>query len=205
VLSVQATAAIRLLILTGARLREILHLRWVECDLQRGLLLLPDSKTGRKAIVLNAPALALLSELPRVGEFVVAGSDPTKPRADLHKPWALIKGRAGLIGVRLHDLRHTYASFGAGSGLGLPIIGKLLGHTQAATTQRHAHLDTDPLRRAADTIGQQINKAISPRTAVRTPANTATFSKRLRPRALRLLTREADADVAVGPLAMPAE
>jgi integrase len=148
VIGQHAAAAIRLLILTGARLREILHLRWEQIDLERGLLLLPDSKTGKKAIVLNAPAIAVLAGLPRVGAYVIAGqnagTDHEKPRADLNKPWRSVRMRAELDGVRLHDLRHTHASIGAGAGLGLPIIGKLLGHTKASTTQRYAHLDTDP-------------------------------------------------------------
>ena len=182
ILSVHATAAIRLLILTGARLREILHLRWDECDFERGLLLLADSKTGKKTIVLNAAALAVIANLPRLGDFVIAGNDPKKPRADLQKPWALISKRAGLSGVRLHDLRHTYASFGAGSGLGLPIIGKLLGHTQAATTQRYAHLDSDPLRRASDAIGAQIGRAIGTKVSPQSDIVTASLSTRLRPR-----------------------
>jgi integrase len=92
--------------------------------------------------------------------YVVPGSDPEQPRADLKRPWRIISGRAGLDGVRIHDLRHTYASYGAGSGLGLPIIGKLLGHTQASTTQRYAHLDADPLRRASETIGGRIAAAL---------------------------------------------
>ena len=75
-------------------------------------------------------------------------------------PWEAVAKRAGLDGVRLHDLRHTYASFGAGGGLSLPIIGKLLGHTQASTTQRYAHLDADPLRRASETIGGRIAAAL---------------------------------------------
>ena len=72
-------------------------------------------------------------------------------------------------GVRLHDLRHTYASFGAGGGLGLPIIGRLLGHAQAATTARYAHLDNDPLRRASETIASRIAAALngSPKASVR--------------------------------------
>ncbi len=172
VLGPHATAAIRLLILTGARLREILHLRWAHVDFTRGLLLIPDSKTGRKTIVLNPPALGVLTALAELAGakdpstlrqsqgFVIAGNDPERPRADLHKPWKSIAARAGLDGVRIHDLRHTYASFGAGSGLGLPIIGKLLGHREAATTQRYAHLDADPLRRAANEIGGQIAKAL---------------------------------------------
>ena len=151
-----AAAALRLLIFTGARLREILGLKWSYVDFERGLLLLPDSKTGRKTIVLNAPALAVLSELPRIGDFVIVGDDPDMPRHDLNRPWRLVSRRAGLDGVRLHDLRHTHASVGAGAGLGLPIIGKLLGHSQASTTQRYAHLDADPLRRASERIAGHI-------------------------------------------------
>jgi integrase len=117
------------------------------------LLFLADSKTGKKTIVLNAPALAVLNSLPRIGDYVISSANIARPRADLKRPWALVRRRAGLDGVRLHDLRHTYASFGAGGGLGLPIIGKLLGHTQASTTARYAHLDNDPLRRASEAIG----------------------------------------------------
>ena len=155
-----AAAAIQLLLFTGCRLREILHLKWEQVDLERGLLFLPDSKTGRKTIILNAPALAVLTKLERVGSYVIPGDDLEKPRADLKRPWEAVSKRAGLYGVRLHDLRHTYASFGAGGGLGLPIIGKLLGHTQASTTQRYAHLDNDPLRRASEQIGGTIAAAL---------------------------------------------
>jgi integrase len=153
-------AAIRLLLFTGCRLREILHLKWEQVDVERGLLFLADSKTGRKTVILNAPALAVLAGLDRIGPYVVPGDDPEKPRADLKRPWGAVARRAGLGGVRLHDLRHTYASFGAGGGLGLPIIGKLLGHTQSSTTQRYAHLDADPLRRASEAIGGQIAAAL---------------------------------------------
>jgi len=159
-----AAAAIRLLILTGARLREILKLKWQHVDLERGLFLLPDSKTGAQSIILNAPALAVLSELKRVGAHVIAsqsaGTEREKPRADLNRPWRSIAKRAGLAGLRLHDLRHSFASVGAGAGLGLPIIGKLLGHARASTTQRYAHLDTDPLRRASDHIGARLVAAL---------------------------------------------
>jgi integrase len=159
-----AAAAIRLLILTGARLREILKLEWAHVDLERGMLLLPDSKTGAKSIILNAPALAVLAGLERVGAYVIAGlsagADDEKPRADLNKPWRSIAKRSGLAGLRIHDLRHTHASFGAGAGLGLPIIGKLLGHTRASTTQRYAHLDADPLRRASEHIGGRLAAAM---------------------------------------------
>jgi integrase len=160
VIGLHAAAALRLLILTGARFREILGLKWEYVDMERGLLFLPDSKTGRKTIVLNAPALAVLTALPRVGSYVILGDDPGKPRHDLNRPWKLVSQHAALEGVRLHDLRHTHASFGASAGLGLPIIGKLLGHTQPSTTQRYAHLDLDPLRRASESIGKRLAAAM---------------------------------------------
>jgi integrase len=156
----QATAAIRLLLLTGARLREVLHLRWEWVDLDRGLLLLPTSKTGKKTIVLNAPAMALLSSLPRMDPFVFPGRKPGKPLHDLKKPWEHVRRMADLPKLRLHDLRHTHASFGVGAGLGLPVVGKLLGHTQVRTTERYAHVDADPLRRASNSIGSAIAAAL---------------------------------------------
>jgi integrase len=165
-------AALRLLILTGARLREILGLRWEYVDLQRGLLLLPDSKTGQKAIILNAPALAILGKLAKVDSFVIASDIRGQPRHDLNKPWKLISVRSGLAGVRIHDLRHTHASYGAGAGFGLPIIGKLLGHSQPATTARYAHLDNDPLRRASESIAEKIATAWA--TGLRLPIKTST-------------------------------
>lgn len=157
-----AVGAIRLLILTGARLREILDARWSQVDLERGVVFLADSKTGKKPIYLSAAAQAVLASLPRVegNPHIIAGAKDGAPRADLKKPWAAVCRAAGLEGVRLHDLRHSFASFGAGASLGLPIIGKLLGHTQASTTARYAHLDADPLRRAVDTIGATISAAM---------------------------------------------
>lgn len=165
IISPFAAAALRLLILTGARLREILDLKWEYVDLERGLLMLPDSKTGRKTIVLNAPACAILSALPRIGTCVIIGNDGEKARHDLNRPWRAISRRAGLVGVRLHDLRHTHASVGAGAGLGLPIIGKLLGHSSPSTTQRYAHLDADPLRRASNQIAGYLSAAMGDATA----------------------------------------
>lgn len=155
-----AAAALRLLLFTGCRLREILHLRWEHVDFERGCLFLPDSKSGRKTVILNAPSLAVLKAQERLGPYVVPGNDPEKPRHDLKRPWDAVTKRAGLVGVRLHDLRHTYASFGAGGGLGLPIIGRLLGHAQAATTARYAHLDNDPLRCASEAIAVTIAAAL---------------------------------------------
>jgi integrase len=160
IISPYATGAIRLLLFTGARLREILGLRWEWIDFERKLIFLPDSKTGKKTIVLNAPAIAQLSKLARIGTFVIAGNDPEKPRADIKRPWSAIAERAELTGVRIHDLRHSFASTGVGVGLGLPIIGKLLGHTQVRTTHRYAHLELDPIRRGAEFIGNQLATAM---------------------------------------------
>jgi integrase len=157
-----AVVAIRLLILTGARLREVLHAQWQHVDFERGILFLPDSKTGRKPVYLSAAALEVLTGLPRIegNPHIIPGEKAGQPKADLKKPWRAVTGAAGLQGVRIHDLRHSFASIGAGASLGLPVIGKLLGHSQAATTHRYAHLDADPLRRAVDTIGATIAAAM---------------------------------------------
>jgi integrase len=157
-----AVAALRLLLLTGARLREILHAKWEQVDVGRGVIFLADSKTGKKPIYLSAAAQAVLAALPRLeaNPYVIAGARDGAPRSDLKKPWAALTRAANLRGLRIHDLRHSFASFGAGASLGLPIIGKLLGHSQAATTHRYAHLDADPMRRAVETIGATISAAM---------------------------------------------
>src|SRR5690606_18594023 len=106
VFSPHVTGAIRLLMLTGCRLREILHLEWNHIDFERGMAFLPDSKTGKKAVVLSTAAIAVLNALPRVGRYVVAsdsaGTDEEKPRADLKKPWSALCRHAKLDGLRLH-------------------------------------------------------------------------------------------------------
>jgi integrase len=104
-----------------------------------------------------------------------AGTGNDRPRSDLKKPWKAIARRAGLEDVRIHDLRHTHASVGAGMGLGLPIIGKLLGHTQSATTQRYAHIDNDPLKKASEHIGSHLAAAMGDVKASR--ANVTALSK----------------------------
>jgi len=151
-----ATAALRLLLLTGCRLREILSLRWLDFDRERGMLLLPDSKTGRKPVILSGAAIAVLEGIPRAGDYVIAGLRPEKARHDLKRPWEAIRHRAALGPMRLHDLRHTFAATGAGSNLGLPVIGKLLGHRRAETTSRYAHIAADPLKGAADAIASTL-------------------------------------------------
>ena len=146
--------ALRLLLLTGARSGEILNLRWSEVDFERSCLQLQDSKTGEKTIPLGAPALELLAKAPRIegNPYVCFGDCTGKPLVGLPKIWYRIRKTAGLEDVRIHDLRHSFASIGAGSGLGLPILGALLGHSQPQTTSRYAHLAADPLHEAAERI-----------------------------------------------------
>lgn len=160
--SVYAIAAIRLLIFTGARLREILNLEWEWVDLERAVLNLPLSKTGKKVIHLPPPALSILASLPRTEKnpFVIVGERPGRPLVNLQKPWTRIRNKAGLQNVRIHDLRHSFASVGASGGASLLVIGKLLGHARQSTTERYAHLAADPVKAAADAIGERIAAAM---------------------------------------------
>ena len=98
----------------------------------------------------------MLEEIPRAGDYVVSGRDPDRARRDLKRPWEAIRAHAGLGPIRLHDLRHSFAATGAASNLGLPVIGKLLGHKRAETTSRYAHIAADPLKIAADAIASQL-------------------------------------------------
>ena len=155
--------AIRMLIFSGMRLGEVLGLKWDYVDFEGARINLPESKTGAKSIPLNAPALELLSQMPRLSgnEYVFCGARHGRPIVNLNKPWNRIRSKAGIPDVRMHDLRHSYASVGAAAGLGLPVIGALLGHTQAATTQRYAHLADDPLRAATEEVGRRIAEAMA--------------------------------------------
>jgi len=164
-----AVAAVKLLVFTGARLGEVLGLRWDWIDFERGEVRLPDSKSGAKTLHLPPPALAVLAELPRVerNPHVIVGHKTGAAMVNLEKPWRAIRDRAGLNDVRLHDLRHAFASVAASSGMGLPIIGKMLGHTQAATTARYAHLADDPVKAASDMVGRRIAAAMDGRTSER--------------------------------------
>jgi integrase len=158
-----AILAIRLLALTGARRNEILTLPWSEVDLDRAELVLGESKTGPKRIPLPALAVALLLAAPRVqgNPYVCPGHRAGSHFVGLQRTWERVRTQAGLAGVRLHDLRHTHAATGVSAGLGLPLVGKLLGHTQAVTTQRYAHLRDDPVRAAAELVGGEIANALN--------------------------------------------
>jgi integrase len=158
-------AAVKLLLLTGARLNEILTAEWEWVDLDRRVITLPDSKTGRKPLYLSEAAVEVLRDLQKLrgpeSRFVIAGRFPDRPLTNLTKPWKRIRERAGIEDVRLHDLRHTAASIGVSQGMNLPVIGRLLGHTQASTTQRYAHVDIDPALAAADKIGTVVAGALT--------------------------------------------
>jgi integrase len=202
-------AAVKLLVFTGARLGEVLGLRWEWIDFERGEARLPDSKTGAKTLHLPPPALAVLADLPRLdgNPYVIAGAKEDAALVDLEKPWRTIRDRVtvgmwrdsedekiavpfaelsrkldreptaaefrkaaaergialpvGLTDVRIHDLRHAFASVAASSGMGLPIIGKILGHSQPATTARYAHLASDPVKAAAATVAGKIAAAMA--------------------------------------------
>ncbi len=151
-------AAIRLLLFTGARLSEILSVRWDQVDIAARLIRLSDSKTGAKTIALSAPALALLENIPRQdgNPHVICGYVAGASLVNLQKPWRRIRKAAGLEDVRLHDLRHSFASVAVAGGMSLPLIGSLLGHSQPATTARYAHLGDDPRLAAADAVAAAI-------------------------------------------------
>jgi len=153
-----AIAAARLLILTGCRLGEIMTLQWEHVDPAGRALRLPDSKTGAKVVHLGQPAIDVLTSIRKVDKnpWVIVGTLPGARLTDLQPFWQRVRARAGLKDVRIHDLRHTFASTAVASGQGLPMIGKLLGHTQVQTTARYAHLATDPVQTAADAVSRQL-------------------------------------------------
>jgi integrase len=153
-----AVACIRLLLLTGCRLGEIQTLKWSYLDLDTCLAFLPDSKTGRKTLYLGSVAVKLLRSIPsrKDNPYVIAGVIEGQYLTDMQKPWRRIRKLAGLADVRIHDLRHTFASNGVALGQGLPIIGRLLGHTQPQTTARYAHLAASPALEVADKISENL-------------------------------------------------
>lgn len=151
----QAADIIRMLLLTGARRGEVLAMRWADLDLEAGVWVKPAATTKQKKlhrVPLSAPARQLLAGIPRTGEHVFSTRDG-EHRREIKGSWAAICRAAKLEAVRVHDLRHSYASFLVSAGLSLPVIGALLGHTQAQTTARYAHLFDDPLRAATERVG----------------------------------------------------
>lgn len=185
--SLYAIAAIRLLAFTGARRGEILNLRWDWIDWEASRVALPDSKTGEKFLTLNPPSLAILENLPRVennphvivggrlrkkaettaadGSAAAEGAEEGTALVNIKDPWSIVRAAAGLSEVRIHDLRHSFASVGAAGGLSLPIIGAMLGHSQPQTTARYAHVADDPMQAASRMIAGKVEAAMSGKTA----------------------------------------
>ena len=156
--NIWALYAIRLLLITGCRLNEILTLKWEEVDFSSQCLRLSDSKTGKKLVYLSTIAIDILKVIPQLegNPYVICGEKKGAHLINLQKPWTRIRAKAGLDDVRLHDLRHTFASIAASNGLSLPIIGALLGHKQTQTTARYAHLIGQPLLEASEKISGKI-------------------------------------------------
>jgi integrase len=159
-------AIVKLLLLTGCRKSEILTLKWEYVDFQRGYLYLPDSKTGAKAVPVSNAALEILRNIEKhpTSSYIFSNMKADSYFVGFPKAWERIKRRAGLDGMRLHDLRHSFASIGASSGDSLLVIGKILGHKDPKTTQRYAHLDNDPVREAVERIGKMVTKSINPKS-----------------------------------------
>ncbi len=151
-------AAIRLLALTGCRENEILSLTWDMVDFDRGYLRLADTKTGRSIRPLSRSTAAVLEALPRIdgNAFVLPGAQPGEHLKELKRLWSAVGHAAQLVGVRLHDLRHSFASVPASAGESMLVLRTLLGHKRVATTERYAHLADDPVKRAADQAGSRI-------------------------------------------------
>ena len=156
--SIYAVAAIRLLMLTGCRKNEILTLKWEWVDLEAGEMRLPETKTAPRTVPLSPAAVQVLAELPRIegNPWVIPGQKPGSHMVNLAGPWRIVRKRAGIPEVRLHDCRHSFASRALALGESLPAIAKLLGHSHIRTTERYAHLARDSVRASAARVAASI-------------------------------------------------
>ena len=164
-LNCYAAAAIRLLVFTGCRVSEIQTLEWKNVDLANSCISLKHHKgdnKGVKILPLNPPALHVLETLRRKEKnaYVIVGREPKAHLTDLQKPWRKLRSAAKLDDVRLHDLRHSFASFAVGVGLSLPVIGALLGHRSLQATARYAHIPRDPMKQATVLVGTAITQTV---------------------------------------------
>lgn len=158
-----AIAALRFLMFTGWREQEALTLKWSVLSLATGTAALIDTKSGKSVRTLSAPARELLAAQPRVkgSPYVFPGREPTQPLRELQRLWYAARSEAGLEDVRLHDLRHSVASFAGGRGYSLFLIGKLLGHRDQRSTAKYAHLADDIRQTMADDVGEGIREAMA--------------------------------------------
>jgi integrase len=161
----QAANIFKLLLLTGSRRGEALTATWDQLDLETGVWIRPSAHTKQKKehrVPLSGVAVKLLKEIAAEAksesEFVFP-SRTGGPRVDVKKNWAQVCKGAGIAGLRMHDLRHSYASMLVNSGLSLPVVGALLGHSNPTTTNRYAHLADDPLRVATERVGKLVTDA----------------------------------------------
>ena len=159
-------AALRLLMLTGCRRNEILMLRWEDVDLEAGELRLRDAKTGARSVALSPSARRVLEGLQRLPEnpWVIAGTRPGGRVSNINNAWLVIRARAGLEDVRIHDLRHSFASRALALGESLPMIGKLLGHRKVQTTARYAHLERDSVKASAARVAESLRADLAGET-----------------------------------------
>jgi len=160
--NIYAINAIKLLLLTGCRKGEILSLKWTDIDTENNLLKLTDSKTGAKAVYLASAAKDLILEIPKLANtlYVFPNCSGSAPYAGLQKVWNKVRTDCGLKDVRLHDLRHSFASVGARNGQSMLMLGKLLGHSKVETTQIYSHFAAEPVFKAANDIGEYIGSLI---------------------------------------------
>ncbi|MBN9565687.1 MAG: tyrosine-type recombinase/integrase [Alphaproteobacteria bacterium] len=172
--------AIKMLILTGARKGEVLNATWDQFDFNRGVWIKPSHLTKQKKtehVPLSEEALAFLLQIKEgsqshsQSQYLFPGRKPGEPLYEIKKFWATVLKKAGIENLRIHDLRHTYASHLVSSGLSLSIVGKLLGHTQAATTQRYAHLADQALRDATNLFASKLKKITQKDSSSNEPAS----------------------------------
>lgn len=174
---------LRLALFTGARSGEITAIQWSHIDWERKFIRLPDSKTNEpRTIHLSDAAIEVLRSIPRVGPYVVAGAINGEPFKNLWRAWTIVRSLAGLPDVRLHDLRHSYASLAAGRGVSLQMIGKLLGHKVPATTQRYAHLARDAAAAVNDELGAAMQAAIATAAAPQPSGKVVKMHHQRKPR-----------------------
>jgi len=164
--SPHAIAAIRLLIFTGWRLNEVLSLRNEDIDLANQRVYLRDTKSGDEYRTLNVQAIEIVKNIPVVAgnPYLICGHRKGTRFIGLQKVWERIRERAGLLDVRIHDFRHSYASFAVMDGLPLTAVGRLLGHSQPSVTDRYAHFAQAPLVQATDRVGITIDKMMHTKT-----------------------------------------